>query len=160
MYKILTLLFISLIFTSCTSKNSAFKYFEKDDNETKGIHYTKKIDILKDNEIDIIFWATYLNKIDKNISDSKKEVFLISVYFANADSQSMRKNEYKFLLNGIEAVLFEKVEEDNENFKSLMLKNHWGNYYLVKFDSLVDVNNLRLQLTNQKSSKAILDFEK
>jgi hypothetical protein len=160
MYKILTLLFISLIFTSCTSKNSAFKYFEKDDIETKGIHYTKKIDILKDNEIDIIFWATYLNKIDKNISDSKKEVFLISVYFANADSQSMRKNEYKFLLNGIEAVLFEKVEEDNENFKSLMLKNHWGNYYLVKFDSLEDVNNLRLQLTNQKSSKAILDFEK
>lgn len=122
MYKILTLLFISLIFTSCTSKNSAFKYFEKDDIETKGIHYTKKIDILKDNEIDIIFWATYLNKIDKNISDSKKEVFLISVYFANADSQSMRKNEYKFLLNGAEAVLFEKVEEDNENFKSLMLK--------------------------------------
>jgi hypothetical protein len=160
MYKILTLLFISLIFTSCTSKNSAFKYFEKDDIETKGIHYTKKIDILKDNEIDIIFWATYLNKIDKNISDSKKEVFLISVYFANADSQSMRKNEYKFLLNGVEAVLFEKVEEDNENFKSLMLKNHWGNYYLVKFDSLEDVNNLRLQLTNQKSSKAILDFEK
>ncbi|MBU0924349.1 hypothetical protein KKG81_05640 [bacterium] len=160
MYKILTLLFISLIFTSCTSKNSAFKYFEKDDIETKGIHYTKKIDILKDNEIDIIFWATYLNKIDKNISDSKKEVFLISVYFANADSQSMRKNEYKFLLNGIEAVLFEKVEEDNENFKSLMLKNHWGNYYLVKFDSLEDVNNLRLQLTNQKSSRAILDFEK
>jgi hypothetical protein len=160
MYKILTLLFISLIFTSCTSKNSAFKYFEKDDIETKGIHYTKKIDILKDNEIDIIFWATYLNKIDKIISDSKKEVFLISVYFANADSQSMRKNEYKFLLNGIEAVLFEKVEEDNENFKSLMLKNHWGNYYLVKFDSLEDVNNLRLQLTNQKSSKAILDFEK
>lgn len=160
MYKILTLLFISLIFTSCTSKNSAFKYFEKDDIETKGIHYTKKIDILKDNEIDIIFWATYLNKIDKNISDSKKEVFLISVYFANADSQSMRKNEYKFLLNGVEAVLFEKVEEDNENFKSLMLKNHWGNYYLVKFDSLEDVNNLRLQLTNQKSSRAILDFEK
>ena len=41
-----------------------------------------------------------------------------------------------------------------------MLKNHWGNYYLVKFDSLEDINNLRLELTNQKSSRAILDFEK
>lgn len=159
MYKILTLLFISLLFTSCTSKNSAFKYFEKDDIETKGIHYTKKIDILKDKEIDIIFWATYLNKIDKNISDSKKEMFLISVYFANADSQSIKENDYEFLLNGAEAVFFEKVEEDNENFKSLMLKNHWGNYYLVKFDSLEN-SNLKLELTNQKSSRAILNFEK
>ena len=160
MYKILTLLFISLLFTSCSSKNNAFKYFEKDDIETKGIHYTKKIDILKDKEIDIIFWATYLNKIDKNISDSKEEIFLISVYFANADSQSIKENGYKFLLNSKEAVLFEKVEEDDENLKSLMLKNHWGNYYLVKFDSLEDINNLRLELTNQKSSRAMLDFEK
>lgn len=160
MYKILILLSISLLFTSCTSKNSAFKYFEKDDIETKGIHYTKKIDILKDNEIDVIFWATYLNKVDKNISDSNKDMFLVSVYFANADSQSIKKNEYKFLLNGNEALIIEKIEEDNENFKSLMLKNHWGNYYLVKFDSLKDVNSLKLELTNQKSSKAILDFEK
>lgn len=160
MYKILTLLFISLLFTSCSSKNNAFKYFEKDDIETKGIHYTKKIDILKNKEIDVIFWATYLNKIDKNISNLKEEVFLISVYFANTNSQSIKENEYKFLLNGAEAILFEKVEEDNENFKSLMLKNHWGNYYLVKFNSLEDVNNLRLELTNQKSSRAILDFEK
>ena len=160
MKKILFFLFITLIFTSCSSKNNAFKYFEKDDIETKGIHYTKKIDILKDKEIDIIFWATYLNKIDKNISDSKEEIFLISVYFANADSQSIKENGYKFLLNSKEAVLFEKVEEDDEKFKSLMLKNHWGNYYLVKFDSLEDINNLRLELTNQKSSRAILDFEK
>jgi hypothetical protein len=160
MYKILILLFISLLFTSCSSKNNAFKYFEKDDIETKGIHYTKKIDILTNKEIDVIFWATYLNKIDKNISNLKEEVFLISVYFANTNSQSIKENEYKFLLNGAEAILFEKVDENNENFKSLMLKNHWGNYYLVKFNSLEDVNNLRLQLTNQKSSRAILDFEK
>jgi hypothetical protein len=160
MYKILILLFISLLFTSCSSKNNAFKYFEKDDIETKGIHYTKKIDILTNKEIDVIFWATYLNKIDKNISNLKEEVFLISVYFANTNSQSIKENEYKFLLNGAEAILFEKVDENNENFKSLMLKNHWGNYYLVKFNSLEDVNNLRLELTNQKSSRAILDFEK
>ncbi len=160
MKRILFFLFITMFFTSCSSKNNAFKYFEKDNIETKGIHYTKKIDILKDKEIDIIFWATYLNKIDNNIKDSKKEVFLVTLYFANSASQDINKNGYEFLLNGNDSVLLEKVEEDNENFKSLMLKNHWGNYYLVKFDSLEDVNNLRLELTNQKSSKAILDFEK
>ena len=161
MHKFLPLILISILFTSCTSKNSAFKYFEKkDDIETKSIQFTKKADILKADEVETIMWATYLNKIDKNISDSKEEIFLISVYFANADSQSIKENGYKFLLNSKEAVLFEKVEEDDENFKSLMLKNHWGNYYLVKFDSLEDINNLRLELTNQKSSKGILNFEK
>lgn len=52
------------------------------------------------------------------------------------------------------------MTKSGENFKSLMLKNHWGNYYLVKFDSLENLTNLRLELTNQKSSKGILNFEK
>ena len=71
MYKILFLIFISLFFVSCSSKNNAFKYFEKDEVETKGVQYTKKTDILiNGNEVDVIFWATYLNKIDKKISDT------------------------------------------------------------------------------------------
>ena len=160
MKKILFFLIISLFFTSCSSKNNAFKYFEKDDIETKGIHYTKKIDIVKNEEIDIIFWATYLNKIDKDISAENKEVFFVSLYFANSDSQDLENNAYTLLLNNKESVLLEKVEKDNENFKSLMLKNHWGNYYLVKFDSFENLTNLRLELTNQKSSKGILNFEK
>jgi len=160
MYKILSLLFISLLFVSCSSKNSAFKHFQKEDVETKGIKFTKKIDIVKNNEVDTIFWATYLNKIDNKISDSKQELFLVSLYFANAESQNIENSDYKFLLNGKNYVSIEKVEKDSENFKSLMLKNNWGNYYLVKFDSQVDSSNLQLELTNQKSSKAILDFEK
>lgn len=160
MYKILLLLFISLLFTSCSSKNNAFKYFEKNDMGTKGIQFTKKVDILKGNEIDIILWATYLNKIDKNISDSKKEVFLVSVYFANSESQNIENKDYKFLLNDKDSISIERIEKDNENFKDLMLKNNWGNYYLVKFDSSDDLYNLKLELTNQKSSKAILNFEK
>jgi PBP1b-binding outer membrane lipoprotein LpoB len=162
MYKILFFLFISLLFTSCSSKNSAFKYFQKKDVETKGIQATQKIDILKDNEIDIILWATYLNKIDNKISNSKIEVFLVSLYFANSESQNIENSNYKFLLNGKESISTEKIEKDNENFKSLMLKNNWGNYYLVKFDLLENSSNSKLEfeLTNQKSSRVILNFEK
>ena len=129
MYKILFLIFISLFFVSCSSKNNAFKYFEKDEVETKGVQYTKKTDILiNGNEVDVIFWATYLNKIDKKISDTNEELFLVSVYFTNKESQDIFENNYSFLLNGIEPTSFEKVEKDNENFKSLMLKNNWGKY--------------------------------
>lgn len=152
-------MFISLFFVSCSSKNNAFKYFEKDEIETKGVQYTKKTDILKDNEVDVIFWATYLNKVDKKISDTNEELFLVSVYFTNKESQDIFENNYSFLLNEIEPTSFEKVDKDNENFKSLMLKNNWGKYYLVKFKSQ-DVYNLTIKLKNQASSSAQLSFEK
>ena len=160
MYKILFLIFISLFFVSCSSKNNAFKYFEKDEIETKGVQYTKKTDILVNgNEVDVIFWATYLNKIDKKISDTNEELFLVSVYFTNKESQDIFENNYSFLLNGIEPTSLEKVEKDNENFKSLMLKNNWGKYYLVKFASQ-DVYNLTIQLKDKGSNSALLNFEK
>lgn len=160
MYKILFLIFISLFFVSCSSKNNAFKYFEKDEVETKGVQYTKKTDILiNGNEVDVIFWATYLNKIDKKISDTNEELFLVSVYFTNKESQDIFENNYSFSLNGIEPTSLEKVEKDNENFKSLMLKNNWGKYYLVKFTSQ-DVYNLTIQLKDKGSNSALLNFEK
>ena len=160
MYKILFLIFISLFFVSCSSKNNAFKYFEKDEVETKGVQYTKKTDILiNGNEVDVIFWATYLNKIDKKISDTNEELFLVSVYFTNKESQDIFENNYSFLLNGIEPTSVEKVEKDNENFKSLMLKNNWGKYYLVKFTSQ-DVYTLTIQLKDKGSNSALLNFEK
>lgn len=158
MYKVLFLLFISLFFDSCSEKNNAFKYFDKDDAETKGIQHTKKTDILKGNEVDVILMATYLNKVDKNISNTGEELFLVSVYFTNKDSQNIVDNNYSFTLNGIEPTSVEKVEKDNESFKSLMLKNSWGNYYLVKFNSQ-DVYNLRIELKNSNST-AVLKFEK
>lgn len=160
MYKILFLIFISLFFVSCSSKNNAFKYFEKDEIETKGVQYTKKTDILtKENEVDVIFWATYLNKVDKKISDTNEELFLVSVYFTNKESQDIFENKYSFLLNEIEPISVEKVEKDSENFKSLMLKNNWGKYYLVKFASQ-DVYNLTIQLKDKGSNSALLNFEK
>jgi len=160
MYKILFLIFISLFFISCGPKNSAFRYFDKNDSETRGVKFTKKADILKDKEVDVIFMATYLNKIDTKLSDTKTELFLVFTYFSNKDLQNIEDNDYIFLLNDKEPVSIEKVEKDNENFKDLMLKNHWGSYYLVKFNSFDNSDILSLQLTNQKSSKAILNFEK
>ena len=99
-----------------------------------------------------------LNKIDKEEHDIDEELFLVSVYFTNKESQNIFETNYSFLLNGTTPILVEKVERDDENYKNLMLKNSWGNYYLVKFNSQ-DTYNLNLKLTN-KSSSAQLNFEK
>ena len=160
MYKFLLLLSFSLLFTACSSKNNAFKHFNEGDAQTRGVQYTKKADVIKENQVEVIFMSTYLNKIDKKIDATNNEVFLVSLYFANEASQDIEKNGFKILLNENEPVSLEKIEKDNENFKELMLKNHWGNYYLVKFDLISYTQNLRLELTNQSTSKVILDFEK
>ena len=101
-----------------------------------------------------------MNKIDKKLDATNNEVFLVSLYFANETSQDIEKNGFKILLNENEPVYLEKIEKDNENFKDLMLKNHWGNYYLVKFDLINYAQNLKLELTNQSTSKVTLGFEK
>ena len=159
MYKILFLLFISLFFVSCGEKNNAFRYFEKDDMEIKSVQYTKKADIVKDKEVDVIFVATYLNKVDKEKFGLNEDSFLVSLYFSNKDSQEISENGYSLTLNNTAVIFSEKIEKNDERFKSLMLKNSWGNYYLVKFKAQ-NSYNLALTLKNQNSNSAKLNFEK
>ena len=73
MFKILIFLFISLFLVSCTSKNNAFRYFDKAELEAKGIKATKKADIVKDKEVNVIFMATYLNQVD-NMKDDTTDI--------------------------------------------------------------------------------------
>ncbi|WP_198305771.1 hypothetical protein [Arcobacter vandammei] len=160
MKKSLFLFAVSLLFISCTPKNSAFRYFDKGLEETKAVKYTKKTDIVKDQEVDVIFMATHLNMFDENINKTKKEKFLAFVYFTKENSQDMEKNSYRIFLNSKEPISFEKIENSDERYKDYMLKNHWGTYYLVEFENLDDTKNLSLVLQNQASNKAILSFVK
>ena len=159
MYKILFLLFISLFFVSCGEKNNAFRYFEKDDMEIKSVQYTKKADIVKDKEVDVIFVATYLNKVDKEKFGLNEDSFLVSLYFSNKDSQEISENGYSLTLNNTAVIFSEKIEKNDERFKSLMLKNSWGTTYFVKFNPQ-NSSNLSLSLKDDTSNKAHLNFEK
>lgn len=160
MYKFLFLLSTSLIFVACTPKNSAFRFFDKSTQETRAVKYTKKTDIVKNKEVDVIFMATHLNMVDAKLDNTKKEQFLVFTYFAKDDSQDIEKNGYTLFLNQKEPVLLEKVENNDEKYKDYMLKNHWGSYYLVEFQNLDNSRNFSLVLQNQASNKATLSFVK
>ncbi|EFU69265.1 conserved hypothetical protein [Aliarcobacter butzleri JV22] len=165
MFKILIFLFISLFLVSCTSKNNAFRYFDKAELEAKGVKATKKADIVKDKEVNVIFIATYLNQVDNMKDDTKTEDFLVFTYFSSLDSQNIEDNGYLFFLNENEPVSIEKIEKGNEKYKDLMLKNYWGNYYLVKFNNIeIDDDKksfvLNLVLQDQASNKVTLGFAK
>lgn len=159
MYKILSLAAIALLFTSCTSKNSAFRYFEKSDLEAKGPKYTKKADIVKNDEVDTTFFATYLNKVEKNFVDENYENFLVYTYFSNQNNQDLEENGFTLNLDENEPLEFEEIERDSEKFKDLMLKNYWGKYYFVKYNRS-QKTNFNLILQKDVSNKAILNFAK
>lgn len=159
MYKILSLAAIALLFTSCTSKNSAFRYFEKSDFEAKATKYTKKADIIKNDEVDTTFFATYLNKVEKNFVDENYENFLVYTYFSNQNNQDLEENGFTLNLDENEPLEFEEIERDSEKFKDLMLKNYWGKYYFVKYNR-IEKTNFNLILQKDVSNKAILNFAK
>lgn len=159
MYKILSLAAIALLFTSCTSKNSAFRYFEKTDLEAKATKYTKKTDIVKNEEVDTTFFATYLNKIEKNFVDENYENFLVYTYFSNQNNQDLEENGFTLNLENNEPIEIEEIEKDSEKFKDLMLKNYWGKYYFVKFNK-IEKSKFNLILQKDQPNKAILNFAK
>lgn len=155
MYKILFLTMVLFLFTSCESKNSAFRYFDKDDTYAKTVQNTKKTDITKNNEADIVFRATYLNNIKKEPTNT----FIVSVFFVNSKTQNIKENGYKLLLNEQEPLSIEKIDSTNEEYKKFTFKNSWANFYLVKFPLEKKVYNLNLKLSNENST-ATLKFER
>ena len=158
MFKLLLFLLVSLSFVSCTNKNNAFKYFEKANIQSQTIQNTKKTDILLKGEPKVLFWATYLNNIEK-FENLKKETFIVTVYFTDASSQDIVENNYKVMLNGKDTLTSIKIDKDNLEYKEMLVSNSWANHYLVEFDEIKDVYNLNLKLTNG-SSQAQLKFEK
>ena len=127
--------------------------------EIKSVQYTKKADIVKDKEVDVIFVATYLNKVDKEKFGLNEDSFLVSLYFSNKDSQDIFENGYSLTLNNTAVIFSEKIEKNDERFKSLMLKNSWGTTYFVKFNPQ-NSSSLSLSLKNDTSNKVQLNFEK
>lgn len=160
MYKILPLLVISLFFVSCTSKNNALRYFKKTDMQASAIQNTKKTDILKNEQPELIFWATYINNINKE-KELEKETFLVSIYYVNSETQNFNENNYNLSLNNQKLQSIKEIEKDNKDYQNIMLKNNWGNYYLVEFDKVSEEKtNLKLRIFNQTTSSAQLVFEK
>ena len=160
MYKFLFLLAISTLFIACTPKNSAFRYFDKSDAETKSVKFTKKSDIVKNKEVDVVFMATHLNMLVESINKSKKEQFLVFVYFAKEEFQGLEQNNYNLYLNKKEPILVVEIERDDEKYKDYMLKNHWGKYYLIEFENINSDKNFSLDLQNSVTNKATLNFVK
>ena len=158
MYKTLFLSILSTIFIGCSS-SSALKHFQKDEIYTKSMQYSQKADLLYKNEQKVILWAIYLNNLDEKEFTTKEESFITSLYFVDSDTQILDETSYNFTLNGKSHTSIEKIEKNDEKYKSLLSRNTWGSYYLVKFKKLKKTYDLKLKLSNPNTS-TVLKFVK
>lgn len=146
-------LFFTIIFSGCSSY-SITKYFNKDDFFLKALQETKKSDILKNNEVKVIFTATYLNRVSKEY-ENNFENFIISVYETEEKNTKLNVS-----LNETVASEITSIKKESNLLKSLPLKNTWAKYYLVKFNKIEDSENLNLKYFSQDNEEVSLSFQK
>lgn len=159
MKKTILLSLISTIFIGCSSTN-ALKYFQKDTSEARAIQYTKKVDLVQENEVKVLFWAAYLNNIDKIYNNLKEEQFIISLHFTNKTSQKIEENGYFLTLNNKKPFDIKLIDKNDTKYKAFTKNNKWANHYLVKFNTVKKSNNLNLKLQDKKTNFVELNFEK
>ncbi|WP_419764783.1 MAG: hypothetical protein ACNI28_00075 [Arcobacter sp.] len=162
------ILFTFLLLLSGCSSYSITKYFDKDNFYLNALQYTKKADIVKDEEVAAIFTATYLNEVEEKYDDSY-ENFIVSVYVANnkksetpnitIDKQSYTQEELEDEKNYEKSYIeMKEIEKESKLIESIPLKNPWAKYYLIKFDKSEDLENFLLRYRLNQDLKAEISF--
>jgi len=142
MYKKILLSLLSTLFIGCSS-TSALKHFEVDELKSRAVQHTKKADIKDENkQVEIMFWATYLNNIKK--LDLNNETFLISVYKVNNKNHNLLNNGYEIYLETSgskkkittkQAIKVTKIDRNDVIYNSIINDRPWGNHYIVEFEN-------------------------
>lgn len=157
MKKKIFLLVLCVFFTGCAS-NRAMTYFEKDEMYAKAVQYTKKCDIIYQDQVKVMFTAAYLNSVDVQYNDDY-ENFIISAYVVDSNEYNeVFSNNLLFevLLNDTNLISIEPLSQEHEMFNHVPLDNPWTNYFLVKFNPVelelapVKVNFLNKTKTETK----------
>ena len=124
---------LSLFISGCTSY-SITKYFDKDEFYNKAIQYTKKSDIVKNNNIVAMLNVTYLNSVSKDFQNGDQN-FIIGIYIVDDEKkQGLRHPEYTLLLNDKEPITIQELKDNDKIKNNVPLKNHWAKYYFVSFE--------------------------
>jgi len=112
------------------------------------------VKIIKDDKIEGVLSAIYLNDIYKN-RYKNKEVFY--VVLALKDETMVKK--INFYLNKKKATYFKKLDTKNKYSYLLNIDSNWQDYYLVEFETQNEKRlNLEVYLLNE--AKAKITFEK
>jgi len=151
MKKILLPIFLIFLLNACTSYR-ALKHFNKDIAYTQAVMYSKKADIVYNDEVKTIFYATFLNKADEKYDDNYYN-FVIGIY-----SQEDKLSDYALTLNNISYDKIKEVNKDSKLYENISLKNAWAKYYYVSFKKNKSTASILLELRDENYKKASISF--
>ncbi|MGB5867988.1 MAG: hypothetical protein WBG69_08980 [Arcobacteraceae bacterium] len=117
---------------------SATSVFEKNPIYGQNIQYSKVIKVVEKENVNAIFNITYLNSVDSWKWNDDQQHFLIGTYTIDNNA-----SQYKLTMNDMEPISKKEVTKENELFKNIAFRNHWGKYNIVSFEDS-DEKNLTL----------------
>ena len=130
--KYLFITVVLLLMQGCSYKN-AYTFFSMDKTEERYETNTFNAKIQTQEEVLGILSVTYLNNVDKNISQ-KTENFLVSLYMKDP------QRDYYFLLNQKQPLSVKPVPKDSRYAPLLKKQLQWSTISIVTFQHSDDLN--------------------
>lgn len=150
-----------LILSGCGKTTTVLNHFGNDEKASYAVQYTKKADLIQDNQVKAMIFATYINKVDKKYDSEEINSFIIGFHKVNENEHNLLENNYNLTLNENKAVSIKKINKENNEFiKYISLKNPWANYYLVQYKSVEKEDELILNLAHSLLGSTELKFQK
>ena len=150
--KKISLFFVLILLGSGCTSYRALKHFNKSESYSQSVKYSKKVDILENNEIKTIFYITFMNKVLKDYND-KNYNFVISIY---SEEESMK--DYVISLNSKTYTKFIELNNDDKIFEHVSLKNKWAKKFYFSFEKIKDAKNLKIEFFSNKVLKQSISF--
>lgn len=143
----------------CTS------YFEKGYHpavlEEKKIHSTRKIQIIKDDKIDLVIFATYLNDIEQNFYKNQ-EYFFVEFYAPSQEPLNLKRIQLEIATKDAqkwESPLYMRKIPPSEYDNIFMPLNKWSSCYLVAFEKSENIDDEKVRLRVRVDEQVdIFDF--
>ncbi len=148
------------IFVGCGKTTTVLNNFPHTIEQARAIEFTKKSNILYENRVNTMFFASYLNKIDEKYVSNTLDSFIIGFFRVNQENHEISKNGYTLTLNGLKPSYILELDPKSDLVKAISLKNPWAKYYLVKFDSKSEIKKLKLKLSHSLFGMTEIDFKK
>lgn len=120
-----------LLFLSGCQSYSAVNNFNSSEIYAKALHNTKKVDILEDNKIKLMFTVTSLNEVYPVNKDYQS--FLLGIFEVNSKS-FMNKSQIQAKFNTLELVSIEKLPKEHVLRENIVYKNPWAKYFIINFN--------------------------
>lgn len=148
-----SLIVVTSLLTGCSQ--SASSVLNKDPIYAQNLQYSKVGKIIKDSEVQVLLNVTYLNSVDrKKYNSDNKQNFIIGTYIIDE-----KNSNYVVKMNGQGYISSKVINKDDELYKNIAFRNHWGKYSLVTFENTQD-QNIEIKYSNNKGQSTTLEFIK